>query len=91
MTILIHLVGPQGCGKSTLAMLIVAGAAGKAAHLQEQDVLGMSNAQNLAQHQAMHLVCVEAQAPQCRHSDLQPGDAVMSIAGQGVRDAARPA
>lgn len=71
--------------------MIVAGAAGRAAHLHWEAAAGLSNAQIRSQFAGMHWVCVEADRMGPRHADLQPGDAVMTICAaiqNGVCDAA---
>ena len=77
---LIHIVGPQGSGKTSLAGLIVAGANGHAAYVDWDEALGLTNSDIRAAHADKRVVCVEALRLQARHSDLLPGDALMVVA-----------
>ncbi len=87
MTFLVHVVGPQGSGKSTLIRRMVEAAPGRAlVHLEAELALGLSNAQvRRAYPQASH-VFVEADAPDARHEDLSPGDRLLQVDEQLHRD-----
>jgi ABC-type glutathione transport system ATPase component len=81
MTKLLHIVGPQGAGKTMITQVIVGGAPGRAAHLYADEARGLSNAQIREQFASMYWVCVEAESLGPRHDELLPGDAVMTICG----------
>lgn len=75
-----------------MARMIVAGAAGHAAHLHWEEASALTNAQIRSKFDGMFLVCVEAESQSPRHADLLPGDAVMTIAGNHPNiDVAHPA
>ena len=79
MTRLLHIIGPQGAGKSTLAHMIVRGAYGQAAHVDWEEARSLSNAQIRAHFAGLAVVCVESLCDDSRHLDLQHGDAVMRM------------
>lgn len=81
-TRLLVLVGPQGCGKSTLAQFIVGGlqAAGKQAFTQEAEAwYGLSAEQVRQQFAAYDVVVLEAETLDARHASLAPCDQVWSL------------
>lgn len=79
MTVLVHVVGSQGIGKSMLMAMIESGAAGKAAVVECDDAHGMTNAQLREAHPDKPMVLVEAHSLQPRHADLAPGDLLMTL------------
>lgn len=82
----LHLVGPQGCGKSTLARFIVDGiqAAGMSAVTEESDTcFDLNNAQLRRKFAGFDVAVIEADAPGPRHDNLAPGDQVWCFSARG--------
>lgn len=82
-----HVVGPQGAGKSLLATLIVRGAQAdgrEAGYVCAEEAMDLSNAQIRARFPQCSMVLVEANHLQQRHSDLAPGDWVITVARGGA-------
>jgi predicted kinase len=87
MTILIHLVGPQGSGKSTLMRRIVDAAPGLAlVHVDAELAMALTNRELRRAHHAASHVFVEASAMGARHADLAAGDRVLVVDEQLHRD-----
>lgn len=78
MTILVHVVGPQGSGKSTLIRSIVAAAPHRVACCDWEAAQQRSNADIRADADA-DVMFVEALELEPRHHDLRPGDAVLLL------------
>lgn len=96
MTILIHVVGPQGSGKSTLIQAIVTAAPHSMACVDWEAATLLTNDDIRAEGCALDVVFVEALELGARHRDLRPRDAVLTMYGappepgvqqQEVRDA----
>lgn len=90
MTILVHVVGPQGSGKSTLIQRIVAAAPDRLGACDWEGALlsGHAEIRRNAQAAGLAVVFVEALELEPRHRDLSPGDAVLLLGPQGVLYAA---
>lgn len=81
-TKLIHIVGPQGSGKSVLARTIAGGNSPRglsSAIVDSEEALYFDNAALRQRFFDYHCVLVEAEEPGPRHQDLQPGDMVLTI------------
>ena len=86
MTILVHLVGPQGSGKSTLIQQIVAAAPDRIGWCEWEGAQLLSNAdiRSTALFVGVTVVFVEALELEARHRDLAPGDAVLLMSAPRV-------
>jgi energy-coupling factor transporter ATP-binding protein EcfA2 len=87
MTTIVHIVGPQGAGKTTLAALIAA--ALKADRRNTGQVCAdespsLSNNQIRARWPGDSWVLVESEELGPRHSDLAPGDWLVTVARGGA-------
>ena len=86
---LIHIVGPQGSGKTTLAETIAQGLrhAGQYADVIDLDDAGplATNEDIRRSYAAKATVILCAQERQIRHDYLQPGDLVLTLERGGLR------
>lgn len=74
-----HIVGPQGSGKSSLIRRIVATAPGSLVHCEMDMALYLTNQALRTQCAYAAAVFVESEELGPRHIDLQPGDKVLVL------------
>lgn len=80
MTQLLHIIGPQGSGKTALASLIVRGLGARPGGcVYAEEALNLSNNDIRNTWASDALVVVEAEERGPRHVDLHPGDWIVTL------------